>query len=82
MGIIRAAAGSLDGMYQDAWREFFYFPALEGDTLMVRVRKTVSENSGNNGNDDVIDLKVLPKSLEGVSHLQVMLRRLRRGSMS
>lgn len=57
MGIIRAAAGSLDGMYQDAWREFFYCPSLEGDTLMVRVRKTVSENSGNNGNDDVITNK-------------------------
>ena len=57
MGIIRAAAGSLDGMYQDIWREFFYCPSLEGDTLMVRVKKTVGENSGNTGNDDVISNK-------------------------
>lgn len=57
MGIIRAAAGSIDGMYQDIWREFFYCPSLEGDTLMMRIHKTTSENSGNNGNDDVISNK-------------------------
>lgn len=57
MGIIRAAAGSLNGMYKDVWRELFYCPTLEGDTLMVRVRKTVGENSGNDGNDDVISNK-------------------------
>lgn len=57
MGIIRAAVGSIDGMYQDVWREFFICPSLGGDTLMVRVHKTVSENSGNNGNDDVITNK-------------------------
>lgn len=54
MGIIRAAVSSVDSMYQDVWREFFICPSLNQDTLMVRVYKTAEENSGNNGNNDVI----------------------------
>ena len=71
MGIIRAAAGSIDGIYQDVWREFFMCPSLEGDTLMVRVHKTVSENSGNNGSDDVITNKSVIVVNEGQAAIVV-----------
>lgn len=71
MGIIRAAVSSVDSMYQDVWREFFICPSLNQDTLMVRVYKTAGENSGNNGNNDVITNNSIIVVNEGQSAIVV-----------
>lgn len=71
MGIIRAAVSSVDSMYQDVWREFFICSSLNQDTLMVRVYKTAGENSGNNGNNDVITNNSIIVVNEGQSAIVV-----------
>lgn len=71
MGIVRATISSIDGMYQDIWREYFICPSLGQDTLMVRVYKTAGENSGNNGNNDVITNKSIIVVNEGQSAIVV-----------
>lgn len=71
MGIIRAAIGSVNGMYQDVWREYFICPSLSQNTLMVRVYKATGENSGNNGSNDVISNKSIIVVNEGQSAIVV-----------
>ncbi len=65
MGILRAAASSIDGMYADVWREYFICDSLPADLLMLQVQKRVSEKSGNNGSDDLISNKSLIVVNEG-----------------
>lgn len=71
MGIIRAAASSINGMYQDMWKEFFICPSLDQNTLMVQVNKAVGKNSGNNGSSNVITNKSIIAVNEGQSAIVV-----------
>ena len=55
MGLIKAAAGALDGVLADQWKEFFYCDALPNDVLMRKGQKQISGRSSNTkGNDNII----------------------------
>lgn len=54
MGIFKALTSAIGGVMKDQWKEMFYCNAIPGKLLLVRGHKMVSENSANNGNDNVI----------------------------
>ena len=41
-------------MAADQWKEFFYYDSIPDDQIMVRAKRHTSEESVNNGNQDVI----------------------------
>lgn len=56
MGLIKAAKDAISGLMADQWREYFYCPSLNSDTLMVKGEKQVTQgrNSNTKGNDNII----------------------------
>ncbi|WP_294160661.1 SPFH domain-containing protein [uncultured Selenomonas sp.] len=54
MGLIKAAVGSIGGVFADQWKEFFVCESLDADTLMAKGEKQKGRRSGNNGSDNVI----------------------------
>ncbi len=54
MGLIKAAAASVNSMAKDQWKEFFYRDSIPEDQIMVRAYKHQSAQSANSGSDDVI----------------------------
>lgn len=55
MGLIKAAAGSLNGVLADQWKEYFYCDALSDDILAVKGKKRISSRSSNKyGSDNII----------------------------
>ena len=54
MGLIKAAVGSIGGVFADQWKEFFVCESLDADTLLAKGEKQKGRRSGNNGSDNVI----------------------------
>lgn len=55
MGLIKAGAGAIGGVFADQWKEFFSCEALDSETLVVKGRKSVGSRSSNTkGHDNVI----------------------------
>ena len=55
MGLIKAAAGSLNGVLADQWKEYFYCDALSDNILAVKGKKRTSSRSSNKyGSDNII----------------------------
>lgn len=56
MGLIKAAIGAVTGTMADAWKEYFYCDAIDGDTLIVKGMKRVNGKRSSNihGNENVI----------------------------
>lgn len=55
MGLIRAGAESVKGIFADQWREFFYCEAMDADVLVAKGRKKANRHSSNTkGSDNVI----------------------------
>ena len=54
MGVFRAIASSVGSVAKEQWKEAFFCDALDGDTLMLRVHKYVSDRSANNRAGDEI----------------------------
>lgn len=52
MGLIAAAVAAGSGVLADQWKEYFYCPSMDADTLMVKASKKTKGN--NKGNDNVI----------------------------
>lgn len=54
MGLIKAAVGSIGGVFADQWKEFFVCESLDADTLLAKGERQKGRRSGNNGSDNVI----------------------------
>ncbi len=54
MGLIKAAAGAVKGVFADQWKEYFYCDALESDVLAVKGKKRTSKRSSNKKGDENI----------------------------
>ena len=55
MGLIKAAADSVQSLLKDQWREYFYCEALSDDVLVAKGKKKVtSGRNGNKGMDNII----------------------------
>lgn len=55
MGIIKAASGSIAGMFADQWKEFFYCDSMTSDLLVTHATNHVGSNSSNTkGTSDYI----------------------------
>ena len=55
MGLIKAAADSVQSLLRDQWREYFYCEALSDDVLVTKGKKKVTSNrNGNKGVDNII----------------------------
>lgn len=55
MGLIKAALGSVGGVLEDQWKEYFYCEALPEDVLAEKGQKRTSKRSTNRyGSDNVI----------------------------
>lgn len=55
MGLIKAAAESVQSLLRDQWREYFYCEALSDDVLVTKGKKKVTSNrNGNKGADNII----------------------------
>ena len=55
MGLIKAAAGSLNGVLADQWKEYFYCDALSDNILAAKGKKRISSRSSNKyGSDNII----------------------------
>lgn len=52
MGLIKALAGSVGGVFADQWKEYFYCNSLESDVLAVKGSKKTSKRSSNKKGDD------------------------------
>ncbi len=57
MGLIKAAIGSMGGVFADQWKEFIYCDSLDADTLMVKGQKRTSSqgrSSNTTAEDNII----------------------------
>lgn len=55
MGLIRAAAESVKGIFADQWREYFYCGAMDADVLLTKGAKRAGRRSSNTkGSDNLI----------------------------
>ncbi|RKQ18339.1 SPFH domain-containing protein [Ureibacillus endophyticus] len=54
MGLLKAGVGSLVGVLEDQWREYFYCDSLPADVLVTKGKKRTSKRSGNKGNNNII----------------------------
>ena len=54
MGLLKAGIGSLAGVLEDQWREYFYCESLSTDVLVTKGKKRTSKRSSNKGNDNII----------------------------
>lgn len=55
MGLIKAALGSVSGIFADQWREYFYCNAIPANVLMTKGQKRTSGRSSNTkGSDNII----------------------------
>ena len=54
MGLLKAGVGSLVGVLEDQWREYFYCESLPTDVLVTKGKKRTSKRSSNKGNDNII----------------------------
>lgn len=55
MGLIRAAAQSVKGIFADQWREYFYCDAMDADVLLTKGMKRIGRRSSNaKGSDNLI----------------------------
>ena len=55
MGLIKAAVGSVSGVFADQWREYFYCEALPENVLAAKgVKRTSSRSSNTKGTDNII----------------------------
>lgn len=55
MGLIKAAADTVQSLLADQWREYFYCEALSNDVLVAKgKRKVTGKRNGNNGVDNII----------------------------
>ena len=54
MGLLKAGIGSLAGVLEDQWREYFYCESLPTDVLVTKGKKRTSKRSSNKGNDNII----------------------------
>lgn len=55
MGLLKAGAGALGGVFGDQWKEFFYCESLDSDTLVAKGEKRTGKRSSNTkGSDNII----------------------------
>ena len=54
MGLLKAGAGALGGVFADQWREFFYCESLDEDTLVAKGEKRTGKRSSNTKDSDNI----------------------------
>ena len=55
MGLVKAGAGALGGIFADQWKEFFYCESLDADTLVAKGEKRTGKRSSNKkGTDNII----------------------------
>ncbi len=55
MGLIRAAAESVKGIFADQWKEYFYCEAMDADVLLRKGMKRVGKRGSNRkGSDNLI----------------------------
>jgi len=54
MGLIKAALGSVGGVLEDQWKEYFYCEAIPANILAIKGKKRVGKRSGNKGSDNII----------------------------
>ena len=55
MGLIKAAADTVQSLLADQWREYFYCESLSDDVLVTKGKKKVTgKRNGNNGVDNII----------------------------
>ena len=55
MGLIKAAVGSLGGVFADQWKEYFYCDALPATVLAAKgVKRTSGRSSNSRGSDNII----------------------------
>ena len=57
MGLLKAGAGALGGVFADSWRDYFYCDALNADTLVVKGMKRTSDkgrSSNTKGESNII----------------------------
>ena len=55
MGLIKAALGSVGGVFADQWKEYFYCEAMPTDVLAMKGQKRVGKRSSNTkGTDNII----------------------------
>lgn len=52
MGLIKAAVGSVGGVFANQWKEFIYCEALPNDVLMRKGQKRTDKRSSNTKGDD------------------------------
>ncbi len=52
MGLIKALAGSVGGVFADQWKEYFYCSSLESNVLVVKGSKKTSKRSSNKKGDE------------------------------
>ena len=55
MGLIKALAGSVGGVFADQWKEYFYCESMESNLLITKgMKKTSKRSSNKKGDDNVI----------------------------
>ncbi len=54
MGLLKAGAGALGGVFADQWREFFYCDSMDADVLAIKGEKRIGGRSSNRKGDDNI----------------------------
>lgn len=52
MGLIKALAGSVGGIFADQWKEYFYCPSIESNVLITKGNKKTSKRSSNKKGDE------------------------------
>ena len=55
MGLLKAALGSVGGVFADQWKEYFYCDSMPENVLVTKGRKrTGSRSSNTKGSDNII----------------------------